>query len=108
MGRGKVKKCASKWHKEWKSSSAFLINLKDRLGGGNVFSKAFNLWKRAKHQCVCSDCLKTCLKKRSYTKGLPNNYRHLPSFQKVISYCYVFAYKKLEKGASTKSFLFYL
>ena len=28
MGRGKVKKCASKWHKEWKSSSVSLINFK--------------------------------------------------------------------------------
>ena len=85
MGRGKAKKCASKWHKEWKSSSTSLINLKNRLGAGNVFSKAFNVWKIVKHQCICSDCLKICLKKRSFTKRLPNNYRHLPSFEKVIS-----------------------
>ena len=74
MGRGKVKKCASKWHKEWKSSPVSVINFKDRLGGLNVFSKAFNLWKTAKHQCVCSDSLQVCLKKRSFTKRLPNNY----------------------------------
>ena len=48
MGRGKVKKCASKWHKEWKSSSAFLINLKDRLGGGNVFRQSFKLVENSK------------------------------------------------------------
>ena len=108
MGRGIVKKCARKWHNEWKSSSVFLINLKDRFRGGNIFGKAFNLWKTAKRQCVCSDCLQICLKKRSFTKRLPNNYRHLPPLQKVISYCYVFAFKKLENGASTKSFLFCL
>ena len=87
MGRGKAKKCASKWHKEWKSSSTSLINLKNRLGAGNVFSKAINLWKIAKHQCICSDFLKIRLKNSSFTKRLPNNYRHLPSFEKVIS-CY--------------------
>ena len=32
MGREKAKKCASKWRKEWKSSSTSLINLKNRLG----------------------------------------------------------------------------
>ena len=88
MGREKAEKCANKWHKEWKSSSTSLINLKKRLGAGNVFSKAFNLWKIVKHQCIRSDCLKKCLKKRSITKRLPNNYRHLPSFEKVIS-CYL-------------------
>ena len=50
MGRGKAKKCASKWRKKCRSSSTSLINLKNHLGSGNVFSKAFNLWKIAKHQ----------------------------------------------------------
>ena len=88
MGRRKTKQCAIKWHKEWKSSSTSLINLKNCLEAGNVFSKTFNLWKTAKHRYICSDCLKTCLKKRSSTKRLPNDYSHSPSFDKVIS-CYL-------------------
>ena len=98
----KRKNVQASGHKEWKSSSTSLINLKNRLGAGNVFSKAFSLWKIKKHQCICSDCLKICLKKRSFTKRLPNNYRHLPLFEKVIS-CY---FGSMPRYVTEHSFLY--
>ena len=65
MGRGKAKKCASKWHKECKSSSTSLINVKNRLGAGNGFSKAFNLWK-SKASMYLFRLFKTTLKEGEF------------------------------------------
>ena len=50
MGRGKSKSCSNAKHAEWKSSTTVLLNLKDRLGLGNIFSKAFTMKKGHRHK----------------------------------------------------------
>lgn len=84
MGRKYPIICANAQHAAWKSSSTIFVNLHAKIGRRNVFFKAFKQKTQRKlRDKFCTDCLKTCWTKRSFTTLLPKNYERLPAFSVV-------------------------
>eukprot|EP00795_Rhopilema_esculentum_P011848 gene11848-2390_t len=89
-------------HGTWGSKSAYLINLHGKVGRSNVFFKAFPpRGGRKIRDSFCTDCLKSCFKKRSYTCKLPGNHQSLPSYQTMKEILSEFESSQSELSQST-------
>ena len=88
------KKCNNRhFHEKWKSGDAQIINLRrdGLLELRNIFTKMLEEHLGRKPpliQKVCTDCLKKCIKKREFTKHVPENYLRTIEI-KVIKLQYV-------------------